>query len=46
MQAVMSAADAFSYWLSALADNNVLYSFHMYEPYEATSAPNMKRKNP
>jgi len=24
----------------------VLYAFHMYEPYDATSAPNMKRKTP
>lgn len=28
----------FSYWPKPLADNNVLYAFHMYEPYEATSA--------
>lgn len=41
-----AAAGAFSYWPAALADNNVLYSFHMYEPYEATSAPNMKREKP
>ena len=27
-------------------DANVLYSFHMYEPYAATSAPNMKRDKP
>lgn len=41
-----AAADAFGYWPSALADTKVLYSFHMYEPYEATSAPNMKREKP
>lgn len=41
-----AAADAFSYWPSALEDKNVLYSFHMYEPYDATSAPNMKREKP
>ncbi|PSH67954.1 glycosyl hydrolase [Phyllobacterium brassicacearum] len=41
-----AAADAFGYWPSALNDRNVLYSFHMYEPYEATSAPNMKRDKP
>jgi hypothetical protein len=41
-----AAADAFTYWPSALSDKNVLYSFHMYEPYEATSAPNMKREKP
>lgn len=41
-----AAADAFSYWPKPLADDKVLYSFHMYEPYAATSAPNMKRKKP
>ncbi|MDR7222115.1 cellulase family glycosylhydrolase [Aminobacter aminovorans] len=40
------AADAFSYWPAGLADQRVLYSFHMYEPYAATSAPNMKRDKP
>lgn len=41
-----AAADAFVYWPAALADTRVLYSFHMYEPYEATSAPNMNRAKP
>ncbi len=41
-----AAADAFSYWPKPLADDKVLYSFHMYEPYAATSAPNMKRDKP
>jgi len=41
-----AAADAFSYWTKPLADDKVLYSFHMYEPYAATSAPNMKREKP
>ncbi|MBZ9655084.1 glycoside hydrolase family 5 protein [Phyllobacterium lublinensis] len=41
-----AAADAFGYWPTALNDRNVLYSFHMYEPYEATSAPNLKRETP
>ncbi|MBP1861099.1 glycoside hydrolase family 5 protein [Rhizobium herbae] len=41
-----AAADAFSYWPKPLADDKVLYSFHMYEPYAATSAPNMKRETP
>ncbi|MBD9597225.1 MULTISPECIES: glycoside hydrolase family 5 protein [unclassified Ensifer] len=41
-----AAADAFSYWPAALTDQKVLYSFHMYEPYAATSAPNMKRDKP
>ncbi|WP_299840850.1 cellulase family glycosylhydrolase [uncultured Paracoccus sp.] len=33
-------------WPAALADDRVLYAFHMYEPYAATSAPNMKRDEP
>ncbi|HBY0347233.1 TPA: glycosyl hydrolase, partial [Klebsiella pneumoniae subsp. pneumoniae] len=33
-------------WPAPLADTKVLYAFHMYEPYDATSAPNMKRKVP
>lgn len=41
-----AAADAFSYWPGKLADDRVLYSFHMYEPYAATSAPNLKRDKP
>ncbi|WP_406872524.1 cellulase family glycosylhydrolase [Aminobacter sp. P9b] len=41
-----AAADAFSYWPAKLTDQRVLYSFHMYEPYAATSAPNMKRDKP
>lgn len=31
-------------WPKPLDDDKVLYAFHMYEPYEATSSPNMKRK--
>ncbi|MCO7632817.1 glycoside hydrolase family 5 protein [Pseudomonas guariconensis] len=41
-----AAADAFSYWPAPLADERVLYSLHMYEPYSATSAPNMARQAP
>lgn len=41
-----AAADAFSYWPQALDDSRVLYSVHMYEPYAATSAPNLKREKP
>ncbi|WP_197716838.1 cellulase family glycosylhydrolase [Mesorhizobium sp. DCY119] len=41
-----AAADAFSYWPGPLTDDKVLYSFHMYEPYAATSAPNLKREKP
>lgn len=33
-------------WPDRLEDDRVLYAFHMYEPYEATSAPNMKRDVP
>lgn len=41
-----AAADAFSYWPGPLSDDKILYSFHMYEPYAATSAPNLKREKP
>lgn len=41
-----AAADAFGYWPAPLQDGRVLYSVHMYEPYSATSAPNMSRKQP
>lgn len=41
-----AAADAFSYWPGPLPDDRVLYAFHMYEPYAATSAPNLKRDKP
>ncbi|HEY5809648.1 MAG TPA: cellulase family glycosylhydrolase [Povalibacter sp.] len=34
---------SFSYWPAPLSDSKVLYAFHMYEPYQATSAPNIKR---
>lgn len=33
-------------WPGHLADERVLYAFHMYEPYAATSASNMKRATP
>ena len=33
-------------WPTRLADDRVLYAFHMYEPYQATSVPNMKRAKP
>lgn len=41
-----AAADAFVYWPGPLADARVLYSFHMYEPYDTTSAPNARRPQP
>ncbi|HDS1734402.1 TPA: cellulase family glycosylhydrolase [Pseudomonas putida] len=41
-----ASADAFAYWPQPLADQRVLYSLHMYEPYAATSAPNITRKTP
>jgi hypothetical protein len=37
------AADAFAYWPGPLDDPALLYAFHMYEPYGATSGPNLKR---
>lgn len=37
---------AFTYWPGALADGNVLYAFHMYEPYAFTSNANAKRQHP
>lgn len=39
-------AHSFAYWPTALSDTKVLYAFHMYEPYEATSGPNIKRDPP
>jgi len=33
-------------WPDQLADDRVLYAIHMYEPYNATSAGNMRRKAP
>jgi hypothetical protein len=36
---------AFCYWPSVIDDSNILYSFHMYEPYEFTSNKNFKEKN-
>lgn len=41
-----ASADAFGYWQAPLQDDRVLYSVHMYEPYSATSAPNLLRKPP
>jgi len=33
-------------WSGPLSDDRVLYAFHMYEPYAATSAGNMRREKP
>jgi hypothetical protein len=41
-----AAADGFNYWPAALADDRLLYAYHMYEPWSATSAPNLKREKP
>jgi hypothetical protein len=41
-----AAADGFDYWPRALDDARLLYAYHMYEPWAATSAPNMKRDHP
>ncbi|MTI45592.1 cellulase (glycosyl hydrolase family 5) [Roseibium hamelinense] len=37
---------ALAAWPKKLTDERVLYAFHMYEPYAATSSPNMKRDTP
>ena len=39
------AADGFDYWPSAIDDNKLLYSFHMYEPYAFTSVANYRSNN-
>lgn len=41
-----AAADSWSYWPAGLSDPRILYAYHMYEPWSATSSPNMKRKVP
>jgi hypothetical protein len=41
-----AAADGFGYWPGPLADGRLLYAYHMYEPWAATSAPNLKREDP
>jgi hypothetical protein len=41
-----AAADAFGYWPAPLNDKRVLYSFHMYEPYQVTSGQNLRRAKP
>lgn len=39
-----AAADAFTW--DKLPDERLLYAFHMYEPYDLTSGPNIKRTSP
>jgi hypothetical protein len=41
-----AAADAWSYWPAAPSDMRLLYAYHMYEPWAATSAGNLKRERP
>jgi hypothetical protein len=41
-----AAADSWSYWPARLSDSRILYAYHMYVPWSATSAPNMKRDRP
>jgi hypothetical protein len=41
-----AAADGWTYWSERLKDSRLLYAYHMYEPWSATSAPNMKRAVP
>jgi aryl-phospho-beta-D-glucosidase BglC (GH1 family) len=36
---------AFCYWPAAFEDENILYAFHMYEPWEFTSYKNFREKN-
>jgi hypothetical protein len=38
-----AAADAFDYWPAPIDDDRVLYDYHMYEPWVATSTANTKR---
>lgn len=39
-----AAADAFTW--DRLPDDRLLYAFHMYEPYDLTSLPNIRRATP
>lgn len=41
-----AAADALEHFGAPLEDERILYAFHMYEPWSATSAPNMRREAP
>lgn len=41
-----ASAGGFDYWPAPLDDAKTLYSVHMYEPYQVTSAPNLKRAKP
>jgi hypothetical protein len=41
-----AAADAWSYWPAAPSDMRLLFAYHMYEPWAATSAGNLKRERP
>lgn len=41
-----AAADAFHPWPGPLDDPRLLYAYHMYEPWSATSAPNLRRERP
>lgn len=36
---------AFCYWPGKISDVNILYAFHMYEPYEFTSNKNFKENH-
>lgn len=41
-----AAASAYRYWPVPFEDSSVLYAYHMYEPWVATSARNLKREKP
>ncbi|RFB06293.1 glycosyl hydrolase [Parvularcula marina] len=40
------SANGFNHWPSGIDDDRVLYDFHMYEPWAATSNSNLKRDKP
>jgi hypothetical protein len=41
-----AAADSWNYWPAPPADSRLLFAYHMYEPWAATSSANMKRDEP
>jgi hypothetical protein len=43
---IYAAASAWSYWPAAPSDTRLLFAYHMYEPWSATSASNLKRETP
>ncbi len=41
-----ASADDFAYWPGPLGDPALLYAYHMYEPWDLTSLPNVNRAVP